>query len=234
MVNRVFALHTSTHAPHEAASAALTRAGIDALGRMFPMMEVRWVDANDLHIVQNLSCYANGKTHCADPKAGPYRCWAHYSSHKEPEKYGGPDEMPVVYDNLAWCDTFIFSTSNRWGSHSALGQKIIERMNTLENRAVTYGEPYPLRGKKLGIVVTGQHWQTGRVGNHLLEVFRWFGFATQEDDANFLGWQRTRDPFIEQDGNNKPIVERWENTPGGMKAIQTWAEAVATSRTVYV
>ena len=65
-------------------------------------------------------------------------------------------------------------------------------------------------------------------------VFRWFGFATQEDDANFLGWQRTRDPFIEQDGNNKPIVERWENTSGGMKAIQTWAEAVATSRTVYV
>ena len=142
--------------------------------------------------------------------------------------------MGVVYDNLAWCDTFIFSTSNRWGSHSALGQKIIERMNTLENRATTYGEPYPLRGKKLGVVVTGQHWQTGKVGNHLLEVFRWFGFATQPGDANFLGWQRTRDPFIEQVGNNKPVVEKWEQSPQGLTAIETWVRAVATSNTVYV
>ena len=234
MVNRIFALHTSTHAPNEAASAELTRSGIEALGRMFPLMEVRWVDANDLHIVQNLSCYANGKTHCANPEAGEYRCWAHYSSMKEPEKYGGRDQMSVVYDNLAWCDTFIFSTSNRWGSHSALGQKVIERMNTLENRATTYGEPYPLRGKKLGVVVTGQHWQTGRVGNHLLEVFRWFGFATQPDDATLLAWQRTRDPYVEQVGNNKPVVEKWENTPDGIRAIEKWALSVATARTVYV
>lgn len=234
MVSKVFALHTSTHAPNEAASSALTRAGIDALGRLYPMMDVRWVNANDLHIVQNLSCYANGKTHCADPKAGPYRCWAHHSSMKEPEKYGGRDQMPIIYDNLAWCDTFVFSTSTRWGSHSALAQKIIERMNTLENRATTYGEPYPLKGKRLGVVVTGQHWQTGRVGNHLLEVFRWFGFATQPDDATVLAWQRTRDPFIEQVGNNRPVVERWEQTPEGLRAVETWARAVATSKTVFV
>lgn len=48
------------------------------------------------------------------------------------------------------------------GSHSALCQKIIERMDTLENRASSYGEPYPLRGKKLGVVATGLHWHTGR------------------------------------------------------------------------
>ena len=234
MVKRVFALHTSTHRPSESSSASLTRAGLDTLGRMFPLMEVRWLNADDLHIVENLSCYANGKKNCADPESGPYRCWANHLSQKEPEKYGGRDAMGLVYDNLAWCDTFIFSTSTRWGSQSALAQKIIERMNTLENRATTYGEPYPLRGKKLGVVVTGQHWQTGKVGNHLLEVFRWFGFATQDGDANFLGWQRTRDPFIEQDGNNQPVVERWEQTPRGIEAVDLWAREVATSRTVYV
>jgi hypothetical protein len=31
-----------------------------------------------------------------------------------------------------------------------------------------------------------------------------------------------------------PIVERWENTPEGMKAVEKWARAVATARTVYV
>jgi hypothetical protein len=67
-----------------------------------------------------------------------------------------------------------------------------------------------------------------------LEVFRWFGFATQPDDANALGWQRTRDPFIEQVGNNRPIVEKWEQSPQGISAIETWVRAVATSRTVYV
>ena len=82
--------------------------------------------------------------------------------------------------------------------------------------------------------MTGQHWQTGRVGNHLLEVFRWFGFATQPDDATLLAWQRTRDPYVEQVGNNKPVVEKWENTPEGIRAIEKWALSVATARTVYV
>jgi multimeric flavodoxin WrbA len=234
MIERVFALHTSTHKPTESSSAALTRAGIDMLGRDFPRMEVRWVDANDLHIVENLSCYANGKKDCANPESGPYRCWANYSAKKDPDKYGGFDEMPVIYDNLAWCDTFIFSTSTRWGSQSALAQKVIERMNTLENRAVSYGEPYPLLGKRLGIVVTGLHWHTGKVSEHLLETLRWFGFATQPDKSNILAWQRSRDPYFEHPDNDKPYVERWENTERGQEAVREWARAVATSNTLFV
>ena len=234
MTERVFALHTSTHKPTESSSAALTRAAVDAMGRLDPMIEVRWVDANDLHIVENLSCYANGKKDCASPEAGPYRCWAHYLSHKEPERYGGQDQMGVIYDNLKWCSTFVLSTSTRWGSHSALCQKIIERMNTLENRAVSYGQPYPLKGKKLGIVVTGLHWHTGKVGSHLLETMRWFGFATQPDRSNVLAWQRSRDPFFEHPDNDKPYVERWETTPQGIAAAEDWARAVLTSGTVFV
>jgi len=233
-VKRVFALHTSTHAPSESSSASLTRAGLDTLGRMFPLMEVRWVNANDLHIVENLSCYANGKKNCADPASGRFRCWANYLSSKDPEKYGGRDEMGVVYDNLEWCDTFIFSTSTRWGSQSALAQKVIERMNTLENRATSYGEPYPLLGKKLGIVVTGLHWHTGKVGLHLLETLRWFGFATQSDDANVIAWQRSRDPFFEHPDNDKPYAEKWEDSRDGQDALRKWATAVATSTTTFV
>ena len=226
-MRRILALHTSTHAPEKSSSAALTQAALEQMPALAPGVETRWLDAAALNIAPNLSCYANGKANCADPKAGPYRCWANVNAK-------GKDEMAMVYDGLAWADTVIFSTSNRWGSHSAVLQTVIERMNTLENRAVSYGEPYPLRGKRLGIVVTGLHWHTDRVGQHLHEVLGWWGFATQPDRSNVLAWQRTRDPFFEHPDNDRPYVERWELSSQGREAVARFAQAVASARTVTV
>lgn len=162
--------------------------------------EVRVVDASKLHIVKNLSCYAGGGSNCADPKAGPYRCWAHFNSEKEPELYGGRDEMPVIYDTLEWADSVIWGTSVRWGSHSAVLQNVIERMNNLENRVTVWGEKSPLRGKRAGVVVTGQHWKAQEVASHLLSVFGFFGFETNEQSQ--LVWQNTWDMNREQTGDN--------------------------------
>lgn len=214
MANRIFALHTSTHAPDLSTSAALTKAALEQMVAWNPKAEVRWVNGAELYVAPNLSCYANGKKHCADPASGPYRCWANVEAK-------GRDQMPVVYDNLAWCDTFILSTSNRWGSHSAVAQNIIERMNTLENRGSSWGEPYPLRGKRLGVVVTGQHWKTGEVAKGLLDALKWWGFAT--DDRCALTWQRSNDPFFEQPDNNLPIEQKWLLTEAGRRAVTTFA-----------
>lgn len=166
--------------------------------------EVKFIDANKLHIVKNLSCYANGGKGCADPKAGPYRCWAHFNSEKEPEKYGGKDEMPVIYDGLEWADIVIFATSVRWGSHSALLQTIVERMNTLENRATVYGEKNPLNGKRCGVIVTGQHWQSQEVAARLINMFGLYGFDA--NPAATLVWQFTSDMNEEQTKNNAPAL----------------------------
>ena len=57
--------------------------------------DTKFIDANKLHIVKNLSCYAAGKESCAHPDAGKYRCWAHKNSHDNPEKFGGKDEMDI-------------------------------------------------------------------------------------------------------------------------------------------
>jgi multimeric flavodoxin WrbA len=226
-MKRILAIHTSTHAPEKSSSAALTQAALERLRVLSPDATVKWLDASALYIAPNLSCYANGKTHCADPKAGPYRCWANVEAK-------GKDEMPVIYDALAWCDTAIFTTSNRWGSHSAVMQNMIERMNTLENRAVSYGEPYPLHGKRLGVVATGLHWHTSRMAANLHETLGWFGFATQPDRTNVLAWQRSRDPFFEHPDNDRPYVERWELTREGRDAVNRFAESVASARTVIV
>lgn len=166
--------------------------------------EVKYIDANKLHIVKNLSCYSDGGRQCGDPEAGPYRCWAQVHGEEEPEKYGGRDQMPVIYDGLAWADVVVFATSVRWGSHTALMQTIIERMNTLENRHTVYGEPNPLKGKRCGVVVTGQHWKSQDVASRLVEVFSLYGFTTSS--SSVLAWQRTEDMNEEQLDNNAPIV----------------------------
>jgi multimeric flavodoxin WrbA len=226
MVQRIFALHTSTHAPDLSSSAALTRAAIDRLTTYFPKAEVRWVDGAKLNVTPNLSCYANGKKNCGDPASGPYRCWSNFEAMKDPKKWGH-DDMPVVYDNLAWCDTFLCSTSNRWGSHSAVLQNIIERMNTLENRGSSLGEPYPLKGKKLGVVATGLHWKTPQVGAHLLDTLKWWGFAHAEDCV--LTWQRSNDPFFEHPDNDLPYEKKWLLTPKGQWAVEKFARSVASA-----
>lgn len=223
----VLGLITTTHSPEKSTSVAMLHAALAEVKRLNKGANVRVVNANDLHIVQNLSCYANGKKHCADPQAGPYRCWAHYLSTKNPREYGGVDQMPVIYDALAWADVVVFSTSTRWGSHSALAQKVIERMDTLENRGSSYGEPYPMRGKRLGVLVGGLHWKSGAVGQHLAETFRWFGFDVPER-TGWLAWQRTDDVYFEQPGTNLPYVERWLDTDEGKSAIQRFAAGLTS------
>ena len=45
---------------------------VDEMKRQDSTLDVRAVNADKLHIVKNLSCYANGKKDCANPEAGPY------------------------------------------------------------------------------------------------------------------------------------------------------------------
>jgi NADPH-dependent FMN reductase len=224
-MRRILAIMTTTHDPAKSTSWAMSQAAVAELQRLNPRAEVRVIDANKLHIVKNLSCYANGKRDCANPEAGPYRCWAHYESLRDPAKYGGPDQMPVIYDGLKWADTVVFATSTRWGSHSALAQTIIERMDTLENRGSSYGEPYPMEGKRLGVIAAGLHWKTGAVAQHLTEVFRWFKFDIP-DEAR-LAWQYTKDTGYEQPSTLKPAVEIWLNTPQGRAAVAAFGRALS-------
>lgn len=226
---KIFVLSTTTQDVKKSTSVALADAAVRQLAGHFSSPVVRFVDASKLHIVENLSCYASGAKLCADPKAGKYRCWAHHLSQQDPAKYGGKDEMGVIYDNLDWCDIFVFVTSNRWGSHSALAQKIIERMNTIENRSSVYGEPYIMSGKSLGIVVAGLHWETARIGEHLQKALRWFGFSTPQDNSNVLMWQRSRNPYFEHPQSDRPAVVAWIETEEGQQVLQRWADAVAAA-----
>ena len=224
-MRNILAVMTTTHDPAKSTSWTMGQHALAELQRRLPRADVRVIDANKLHIVKNLSCYANGKRDCANPDAGPYRCWAHYESMRNPAKYGGADQMPVIYEGLKWADTVVFCTSTRWGSHSALAQTIIERMDTLENRGASWGEPYLMEGKRLGVVAGGLHWKTGAVAKHLSEVFRWFRFDVS-DEARLV-WQYTKDVNYEQPGIIKPAVDAWLNTAQGRFAVAQFGRSLA-------
>lgn len=225
MAKNILAISTTTHDAKLSTSVAMTEAALFRIKERNPQAVIRTINANDLHIVQNLSCYANGKRDCANPESGPYRCWAHYESVKNPKKYGGVDQMPAIYDALAWADTVLFATSTRWGSHSALMQKIIERMDTLENRGASWGEPYPMEGKRCGVIVAGLHWKSLAVAAHLQEVFRWFHFQVPTENGAFV-WQRTNDPYFEHPGSDKPFCERWLESKAGQQSLNLFVDAM--------
>ncbi len=219
---RVLGVSTTTHTPNpEHPIPATSTTVLDYILRVceeLPGFEVKYIDANKLHIVENLSCYSSGKENCASYDAGKYRCWAHHLSQLDPKAYGGRDEMSVLYDAFEWADVVFFSTSVRWTSHSALLQKIIERMNTLENRSSVYGEPNPLSGKKCGIIVIGQHYQAQEIASRLVENFCQLGFTTHT--FGVFTWQRSMDRGLEQVGSNTPLVLQYLKTAEARDQIE--------------
>ena len=220
---KVLGISTTTHALEESASGMMLEASLRVIASRGH--EVTILDAAKLHVVQNLSCYAGGGRNCASPEAGPYRCWAHKNSVDDPAKYGGEDEMPVIYDGIESADVVLWATSVRWMSHSSLLQRLIERMNTLENRASVYGEANPLAGKLAGVIVAGQHYEGQKVAICLQEVFIRLGFTVPLDAQ--MVWQRTLDLNLEQgDGSNRPHVGLHLVSPAGRGQITRFVEAL--------
>jgi len=186
---------------------------------------VRMIDASQLHIVNNLSCYSSGKSNCASYDAGKYRCWAHKLSHDTPSEYGGKDQMGVLYDAYDWADIVIFGTSVRWESHSAILQKIIERMTTLQNRNVVYGERNPLQNKRCGVIVTGHNSMAQKVAAHLLRAFEWLGFTT--DIFYQVVWQNSQNIHSEvPDTSDLPALEKYLKTKDAHLQIDAFVEYI--------
>lgn len=217
---KILMISTTTHRDKSTSKMVLTKLS-DVLNKKH---DIDFIDANDLHIVPNLSCYSSGGKSCASKDAGKYRCWAHKLSLENPDDYKGKDEMGIIYDALEWCDVIIWGTSVRWGSHSALLQKIIERMNTLENRQVVYGEKNPLKDKKCGVVVTGQHYKSQQVADHLLTQFGWFGFTVNSSYS--FTWQRSLDPRLEQEDDNNDPLDKFLKSDEGKRQVESFLKGL--------
>lgn len=114
---------------------------------------------------------------------GLHRCWA---SLNNPD-----DELWRVSKPLLESDVVVFFASVRWGQTNSVYQRLIERLNWLENRWTTLEEDNVLRGVEAGIVLVGHNWNGDVVLETQRQVLGFFGFDVPADLS--FAWQWTQD-----------------------------------------
>jgi hypothetical protein len=81
--------------------------------------------------------------------SGFHRCWA---SIHNPD-----DELWKISKELFESDCVVFFASVRWGAANMFYQKLIERLNWINNRFIPYGETNIIKDISSGFIIVGQH-----------------------------------------------------------------------------
>ena len=115
--------------------------------------------------------------------SGCHRCWASIN-HKD-------DELWKISKALFDSDAVIFFGSVRWGSANAVYQKLIERLNWIENRWATLGESNIVSNIDAGVIFTGHNWRVNGVIELQKQVLSLYGFNVIPELSG--GWQWTSD-----------------------------------------
>jgi len=177
-------------------------------------VDVEVIDAAKLNIHNCLGCVSEiHGNHCGvkesklkDEEKNPnglLRCWA---SHDFKD-----DELWKISKSIYESQAVIFFGSQRWGSVNAVYQKIIERLDWIENMHTTLGEDNSVKDIQAGLVVIGQNWRVLDSLETQKKTLEYFGFQTP--DPLFIGWQYTRDV----DDESK---ESYKNAPNTFE--QAW------------
>ena len=129
---------------------------------------------------------------------GYHRCWCSINNKN--------DELWKISKELFESDTVVFFASIRWGQANSFYQKLIERLDWLENRHTTLGESNILKDKDAGFIAVGQNWNGSSVVNIQKQVLEFYGFKTPTE--LFWNWQFTNDSNDEslRSYNKAPVV----------------------------
>jgi len=133
---------------------------------------------------------------------GNIRCWASYNN--------ADDELYKVANAIFEADTIIFFSSVRWGQTNSFYQRLIERLDWIENRKTTLQEGSIIEGKEAGFICLGQNWNGNQVCATQKQVLNFFGFKTP--DELFWYWQFTKDANDETQNSYKEAIVSFENT----------------------
>lgn len=115
--------------------------------------------------------------------SGNHRCWASINNND--------DELWKITKELFESDAVVFFGSIRWGQANAFYQKLIERLDWIENRHTTLGEDNIIKDIDAGFVCTGQNWNGQDVVGIQKQVHAFFGFKTPSE--LYWNWQFTKD-----------------------------------------
>lgn len=136
--------------------------------------------------------------------SGNHRCWASINNKD--------DELWKVSKPLLEADCIIFFISVRWGQANSVYQKLIERLNWIENRATTLEEDSIIEGKEVGIIALGQNWNGENVIATQKQVLDFYGFTVL--DKLCFNWQYTKNATDESQKSYKEAPKAFEKTFG--------------------
>jgi len=86
------------------------------------------------------------------------------------------DEWPSIVDKIKAADIVIFATPIWWGTRSSLMQRVIERLDSLDEEYSSTGRS-ALLNKVAGIVITGSEDGAQAVQGGIMEVLTWMNFT---------------------------------------------------------
>ena len=125
--------------------------------------------------------------------SGYHRCWASINN-KE-------DELWKVSKELFESEVVVFFISVRWGQANAFYQKLIERLNWIENIKTTLEESNIVENIEAGCVIIGQNWNGENVMETQKQVYNFYGFKVPEELSFY--WQYTQDVMDESQESYK-------------------------------
>lgn len=131
---------------------------------------------------------------------GYHRCWANINN---PD-----DELWKVSKELFESDAVIFFASIRWGQANVFYQKLIERLNWIENRHTTLEEDNVIKNIDSGFICTGQNWNGENVVETQKQVHKFYGFNV--DEKLYWNWQYTQDENDETAKSYKESFNKFE------------------------
>lgn len=133
--------------------------------------------------------------------SGHLRCWASYNN--------ADDELWKVATPLLEANVVVFLGSIRWGQANAIYQRLIERLDWIENRHTTLGEKNIVEGIESGFIFIGQNWNGANVVKLQKQVHEFYGFKPA--DELYFNWQYTDDEYDESKESYKKAVHALDN-----------------------
>lgn len=133
--------------------------------------------------------------------SGDLRCWASYNN--------ADDELWRIATPLLECNVVVFMGSIRWGQANAIYQKLIERLDWIENRHTTLGERNVVKDIESGFIFIGQNWNGAEVVKLQKKVHEFYGFKPA--DQLYFNWQYTDDMYDESQDSYKDAVHALDN-----------------------
>jgi len=133
--------------------------------------------------------------------SGNLRCWASVNN--------ADDELWKIATPLFESDAVIFLGSIRWGQANAIYQKLIERLDWIENRHTTLGERNVVEGIESGFIFIGQNWNGSEVVKIQKQVHEFYGFKPVNE--LYFNWQFTQDANEESKDSYREAVHALDN-----------------------